>query len=72
MDTRPIGVFDSGMGGLTCVRQMIRLLPGEDIGEELKQVLANWLFRHIRSEDKAYSETVLRHMAAAEARPAGD
>lgn len=31
MDTRPIGVFDSGMGGLTAVRQMIRLLPGEDI-----------------------------------------
>ena len=31
MDNRPIGVFDSGMGGLTCVRQMIRLLPGEDI-----------------------------------------
>ncbi len=49
-----------------------RFRAGEDIGEELKQVLANWLFRHIRSEDKAYSETVLRHMAAAEARPAGD
>ncbi|NLI53551.1 MAG: glutamate racemase [Clostridiales bacterium] len=31
MDTRPIGVFDSGMGGLTAVRQMFRLLPGEDI-----------------------------------------
>ena len=31
MDTRPIGVFDSGMGGLTAVRQMTRLLPGEDI-----------------------------------------
>ncbi len=31
MDQRPIGVFDSGMGGLTAVRQMIRLLPGEDI-----------------------------------------
>lgn len=31
MDTRPIGVFDSGMGGLTAVRQMIRMLPGEDI-----------------------------------------
>ena len=31
MDTRPIGVFDSGMGGLTAMRQMIRLLPGEDI-----------------------------------------
>lgn len=31
MDPRPIGVFDSGMGGLTAVRQMIRLLPNEDI-----------------------------------------
>ena len=31
MDKRPIGVFDSGMGGLTAMRQMIRLLPGEDI-----------------------------------------
>lgn len=31
MDTRPIGVFDSGLGGLTAVRELIRLLPGEDI-----------------------------------------
>ena len=31
MDARPIGVFDSGMGGLTAVRQMFRLLPDEDI-----------------------------------------
>lgn len=31
MDARPIGVFDSGMGGLTAMRQMLRLLPGEDI-----------------------------------------
>lgn len=31
MDTRPIGVFDSGMGGLTAVRQLVRILPGEDI-----------------------------------------
>ena len=45
-----------------------RFRAGEDIGEELKQVLANWLFRHIRSEDKAYSEAILRHMQAAEAR----
>ena len=30
MDTRPIGVFDSGLGGLTAVRQLRRLLPGED------------------------------------------
>jgi glutamate racemase len=30
-DTRPIGVFDSGLGGLTVVREMIRLMPGEKI-----------------------------------------
>ena len=31
MDTRPIGVFDSGLGGLTVVRQLLKELPGEDI-----------------------------------------
>lgn len=31
MDKRPIGVFDSGMGGLTAVRQLQTILPGEDI-----------------------------------------
>jgi len=31
MDRRPIGVFDSGLGGLTAVRELTRLLPGEDI-----------------------------------------
>ena len=30
-DTRPIGIFDSGVGGLTVVSQIERLLPGEDI-----------------------------------------
>ena len=31
MAGRPIGVFDSGLGGLTVVRQLLRRLPGEDI-----------------------------------------
>ncbi len=31
MDKRPIGVFDSGLGGLTAVRQLMEQLPGEDI-----------------------------------------
>ena len=31
MDNRPIGVFDSGLGGLTGVREMRRRLPGENI-----------------------------------------
>lgn len=31
MDARPIGVFDSGLGGLTVVREIRRQLPGESI-----------------------------------------
>lgn len=30
-DNRPIGVFDSGLGGLTTVSELKRLLPNEDI-----------------------------------------
>ena len=31
MDSRPIGVFDSGLGGLTCVAELMKVLPDEDI-----------------------------------------
>ena len=31
MDNRPIGVFDSGLGGLTAVKELRRLLPNEKI-----------------------------------------
>lgn len=31
MDNRPIGVFDSGLGGLTAVKELEQLLPGESI-----------------------------------------
>jgi glutamate racemase len=31
VDDRPIGVFDSGFGGLTVARALIDLLPGEDL-----------------------------------------
>ena len=30
-DTRPIGVFDSGLGGLTVVKELARILPNEQI-----------------------------------------
>ena len=30
-DNRPIGVFDSGVGGLTVVRALRRALPNEDL-----------------------------------------
>ena len=31
MNAGPIGVFDSGLGGLTAVKELMKLLPGEDI-----------------------------------------
>lgn len=31
MDTRPIGIFDSGIGGLTVVKEVMKILPNEDI-----------------------------------------
>ena len=31
MDTRPIGVFDSGLGGLTAVQALRRILPREKL-----------------------------------------
>lgn len=31
MDNRPIGVFDSGLGGLTAVKQLMEKMPGERI-----------------------------------------
>lgn len=31
MDNRPIGVFDSGLGGLTVVKEIKKILPGETI-----------------------------------------
>lgn len=30
-DNAPIGIFDSGLGGLTVVREVLSLLPGEDV-----------------------------------------
>ena len=31
MDSRPVGVFDSGVGGLSVLREIRRLLPAEDL-----------------------------------------
>ena len=30
-DSRAIGIFDSGLGGLTVARQIIKLMPNENI-----------------------------------------
>ena len=31
MDNRPIGVFDSGLGGLTVLKEMMKIIPNENI-----------------------------------------
>lgn len=31
MDNRAIGIFDSGLGGLTCVKKVMEIMPSEDI-----------------------------------------
>ena len=31
MDSRPIGVFDSGLGGLSVIKELNRVLPDENI-----------------------------------------
>ncbi len=40
----------------------MRFQAGEDITDELKSMLSRWLFNHIRNDDKAYSESVRRHL----------
>ena len=31
MDNRPIGFFDSGLGGLTCITPLMKALPEEKV-----------------------------------------
>ena len=31
MDRRPIGIFDSGIGGLTAFKKVRQMMPNEDI-----------------------------------------
>ncbi|KAF1709332.1 bacteriohemerythrin [Pseudoxanthomonas kalamensis DSM 18571] len=40
----------------------MRFQSGEDVTDELKGMLSRWLFNHIRSDDKAYAETVKQHL----------
>lgn len=39
-----------------------RFRAGEDIAEELRVMLSRWLFQHIRSDDRAYIDSVKRNM----------
>jgi glutamate racemase len=59
MDNRPIGVFDSGIGGLTVLKEIIEQLPGEDIvyfgdtaripyGTRSKETVIKYVFQSFR------------------------
>ena len=41
-----------------------RFKSGEDIADELYEVLSRWLFNHIRNDDRAFAPVVKEHMAA--------
>jgi hemerythrin len=40
----------------------MRFESGEDITDDLRNMLSRWLFNHIRGDDKAYAEHVKRHL----------
>lgn len=59
MDNRPIGVFDSGIGGLTVLKEIMEQLPGEDIvyfgdtaripyGTRSKETVIKYFFQSVR------------------------
>lgn len=59
MDNRPIGVFDSGLGGLTVLKEIIKLLPGESAvyfgdsgrtpyGTKSKETVIKYTFQNMR------------------------
>ena len=59
MDNRPIGVFDSGLGGLTVLKEIINLLPGESAvyfgdsgrtpyGTKSRETVIKYTFQNIR------------------------
>lgn len=40
----------------------MRFSAGEDVTDELKNMLSRWLFNHIRSDDRAYADSVKQHL----------
>ena len=40
----------------------LRFEAGEDIVDDLRSMLSRWLFNHIRNDDKAYADSVKRHL----------
>ena len=63
-DNRPIGVFDSGLGGLTVVKELKRLLPNENIiyfgdtGRVPYGTRSNDIVKRYAREDEAFLKII--------------
>ncbi len=62
-DTRPIGVFDSGVGGLSVWREIVRQLPREEIIFLADQAHVPYGSRQL-AEVRALSESITRFLLA--------
>lgn len=40
----------------------MRFQAGDDVTDELRSMLARWLFNHIRGDDRAYADSVKKHL----------
>lgn len=63
-DPRPIGVFDSGIGGLTVLRHLLRLMPEEDfvyLGDTARVPYGNKSSETVRIYSTQCASFLLRH-----------
>jgi len=63
-DARPIGVFDSGIGGLTVLRHLMRLMPSEDfvyLGDTARVPYGNKSAETVRLYARQCADFLLRH-----------
>jgi glutamate racemase len=63
MDDRPIGIFDSGVGGLSILREVRRLLPSENLIYFADQINVPYGQRGLR-EVREFSEGIARFLLA--------
>jgi glutamate racemase len=64
MDTRPIGVFDSGFGGLTVLQELVNSLPKEDFiyfGDTLRVPYGNKTVEEIETYSSQISKWLVQH-----------
>ncbi|MCI9596292.1 MAG: glutamate racemase [Firmicutes bacterium] len=66
MDNRPIGFFDSGLGGLTCIPNLIKLLPKEKIiyfGDTARTPYGSKAASTIKSFSRQIADFLVNHDA---------